>query len=70
MCVAGYVIKEEKENDGEEKKGRDDAWHMSIGFNAGHEKENTGVYMCELENEEWKSPRQEAKENKGNMTSL
>jgi hypothetical protein len=42
---------------------------MSIGFNAGDkEKENTGVYMCELENDVWKV-HGKRQENKGNMTS-
>jgi hypothetical protein len=43
VCVAGYVIEEEnKGNDGEEERGRDHAWHMSIGLNAGHKKKTRG----------------------------
>lgn len=40
-------------------KGRDHAWHVSIGFNAEGKKEKHEVYMCELENDERKGPGKE-----------
>lgn len=63
-CVrAGYVMEEEnKENDGEEERGRDHAWHMSMVSRFGtNKKKKNEVYMCELENGGWESPGKKTK---------